>query len=97
MNKDSKAKESIKTQKGTVISVAGDKTIVVEVVTLKTHKKYVKKYKSSKIVSKIDISRNKGFNNISLFSYGGIMENNYWTRLKDLFVKGKDINKDLTN
>lgn len=48
MNKDSKVKEAIKTQKGTVISVAGDKTIVVEVVTLKTHKKYVKKYKSSK-------------------------------------------------
>lgn len=48
MNKDDKVKEAIKKQKGTVISVAGDKTIVVEVVTLKTHKKYVKKYKSSK-------------------------------------------------
>ncbi len=47
MNKDNKEKETIKKQKGTVVSIAGDKTIVVEVVTLKTHKKYVKKYKSS--------------------------------------------------
>ncbi|MBT7037741.1 30S ribosomal protein S17 [bacterium] len=47
MNKN-KEKEAVKQQKGTVTSVAGDKTIVVEVVTLKTHKKYVKKYKSSK-------------------------------------------------
>jgi small subunit ribosomal protein S17 len=47
MNKDNKVKETTTKQKGTVVSIAGDKTIVVEVVTLKTHKKYVKKYKSS--------------------------------------------------
>lgn len=48
MNKDNKEKGTTSKRKGAVTSASGDKTIVVEVVTLKTHKKYIKKYKSSK-------------------------------------------------
>ena len=56
-----------------------------------------KKYNSSEIVSKINVSRTSGFNNIGLFSYGGIIENNYWARLRELFVENKDKNRNLTN
>ena len=34
--------------RGTVVSDKMDKTIVIEIVTLKTHPKYKKKYKSTK-------------------------------------------------
>lgn len=44
----SEKKETISRKKGVVISDKGDKTLVVEVTTLKTHRKYLKKYKSSK-------------------------------------------------
>jgi small subunit ribosomal protein S17 len=41
--------EATKTKKiGTVVSDKMDKTVVVEIVTLKTHPKYKKQYKSSK-------------------------------------------------
>lgn len=35
-------------KKGIVVSDAGDKTIVVSTQSLKTHQKYLKKYKSTK-------------------------------------------------
>ncbi len=56
-----------------------------------------KKYEASEIVSKINISRISKFNDIALFSYGGIMENNYWRRLKELFVKAKNDKEKVTN
>ena len=40
--------KKVVTKKGTVISNAMDKTIVVAVETLKTHPKYLKKYRSTK-------------------------------------------------
>lgn len=48
MNKDNKEKVATSKQKGVVVNAISDKTLSVEVVTLKTHKKYTKKYKSSK-------------------------------------------------
>ncbi|MFA7169597.1 MAG: 30S ribosomal protein S17 [Candidatus Paceibacterota bacterium] len=51
MNKQIKEEASENNRKkkiGTVVSDKMDKTIVVEIVTLKTHPKYKKKYKSSK-------------------------------------------------
>lgn len=43
-----KAVKKIAKRKGTVVSDAMDKTIVVAVETLKTHPKYQKKYRSTK-------------------------------------------------
>lgn len=43
-----KTSEQAKKMQGVVVSDAMDKTIVVSVTTFKTHKKYNKKYKSSK-------------------------------------------------
>lgn len=40
--------KKVVTKKGTVVSSAMDKTIVVAVQTLKTHPKYLKKYRSTK-------------------------------------------------
>ncbi len=39
---------SKKIKKGLVVSDAMDKTVVVEIETLKTHSKYLKKYRSTK-------------------------------------------------
>ncbi len=50
-----------------------------------------KNYNVNEVASKINVSRAQGFDNIGLFSYGGIMENNYWTRLRELFVKTNEI------
>lgn len=44
-------------------------------------------YPGTQIASKVNVSRMKGFNNIALFSYGGIMAGNYWASLRDLYVK----------
>lgn len=57
------------------------------VVGLKAWSDRNKSYKSSELISKINISRAKGFENIGLFSYSGIMNNNYWADLRKLFVK----------
>ncbi len=46
--KEVENKKSIRYKKGVVVSDKMDKTILVEVITFKTHKKYFKKYKDSK-------------------------------------------------
>ncbi|MFA7082325.1 MAG: family 10 glycosylhydrolase [Bacteroidales bacterium] len=46
-----------------------------------------KEYSVKQITSKINLSRKLGYKDFSLFSYGGIMENNYWTNLKEEFVQ----------
>lgn len=56
-----------------------------------------KKYKATDIVSKINVSREMGFNDIGMFSYGGIMENSYWAKLRELFVKTTEVDEELTN
>ena len=47
MEKDQK-ENVIGTKKGVVVSDKTDKTIIVEVTTLLSHKKYIKKYKHTK-------------------------------------------------
>jgi small subunit ribosomal protein S17 len=42
------ASKILRKKKGVVVSDKMDKTIVVEVTTLKTHSKYLKKYRSTK-------------------------------------------------
>lgn len=54
------------------------------------------KYEVSDIVSKISLSRKNGFKNIALFSYSGIMENNYWTNLSEKYLKLTKENKKPT-
>lgn len=56
-----------------------------------------KKYTSSEIAAKINVSRLQGFNDIGLFSYGGMQENKYWTKLRELFVKVRENKKEITN
>ena len=49
MGQDKQTKQKIsRRKKGIVVSNKADKTVVVEVSTLKSHKKYLKKYKSTK-------------------------------------------------
>lgn len=47
-NKEQQERKVPPTKKGVVISDAMDKTVVVEVVSLKTHPKYLKKIKATK-------------------------------------------------
>lgn len=44
-------------------------------------------YPAQAITSKIQLSRQRAFNNIALFSYGGIMARNNWINLRDFYVK----------
>ncbi len=44
-------------------------------------------YPAQAITSKIQLSRQRAFNNVALFSYGGIMARNNWINLRDFYVK----------
>ena len=48
MNEDNNKKINKRTMKGVVVSDKMDKTVVVKVDTIKTHPKYLKRYKVSK-------------------------------------------------
>lgn len=54
-----------------------------------------KKYPVQQIASKIEVSRARGFNDIALFSYGGIMECNYWKDLNTYFVKANKLEEQI--
>lgn len=56
-----------------------------------------RKYLAQGITSKIELCRGNGYPDIALFSYGGIMESNYWQSLKSFFTLKMDSPPNNTN